>query len=1324
MPLRRILACLLIALVAGAPARAEAPLSGVALVIGNSAYAHLPPLANATGDARAIEALLASLGFRTELAIDRDARRLRRDLDNFLDDARDAAVAVLYYAGHGVEAGGKNHLVPVDADLGALEAAADSFLSLADVMAQLEATVPVSIVILDACRDNPFPEALALRPAPGAAPVPLGTTGLAAARSLSLGGQSARPASAERFGTVVAFAAEPGATALDGPPGGHSPYAAAILRHLGAMAEAEFGLVMRMVAEEVWLRTRGQQRPWVNENLRRLLYFGAAPAAPEGPEGAILAERRQLLVTIADLPGRERALVRQRAETAGVPMDALFAMLAALGEDMPDDASALEPLLARLADDLRAARAQAATLGSTDPEIARLVALAETAQAEGALAASVAFFDAARARVADLGATLDRVEDDIAARRAEFAAVLAGAAEARALMLDFTGAAQGFLDAADQIARWDAAAAFELRLRAAMALVRAGTIRGDTPALERAVAQLRALGPDTPAQARARDAALAAALHELGLRQIAPDSLRAAVTLLDALLADADAQDQRAALLRRKGAVLAALGGRSLDRAERDSAVQALTEALALLPHDTPAAERAALLLDLGRAAALRAAMLGSDALTTHAAAAEAEAHLIDALALLDPSAHPLPWAQAQIALGRYGWPVRPLSGESLPDALRARLGAFDAAQGVCARADYPVCWAQAELGRGEVLYRLGRAKDDRTEAFRLYRRSLAALQAALAETRLELSPVDWAEALGARGDMLAVFATESAGGIALIYHAEAARAYRTAIAAITPQDLPALWLDLHGRLVRTLDAMGQTDHNQDRQRSTRFAAAEAWRTAMAALDPNADPVRWFHHKRWLGDRLSELAQLYDDDTAMAAALAAFDRAATALPRHTAPHAARADLALAAARLLDRRALAVAPSWAAWADPARAAALRAEALERIAEALEAIPESEFAAPSRALHDLLALNAALAQRLQDMSPAQAAEAAARIDGTEAFDLPAQARALRARARLLTQAGELAAAVADLRAALHAETAPATGPDPFRLALTHRRLAEALQMLNDSRSERDPDTDREAADRFDRARALIPPAHSLTDHLALADAAAFVLARGPGTLEALDAALALFALRADLTDDDDNHAASLHEQGVVLTERTRRSRDPADAARARAAFDAALALRPADAFPQHHAQLLRLRAGVDYALTRDAPDDAMLLRAMLATLERAAGLVAGSDAPEAVWNAESRCVVGRDLALLAYDPARVTTALAACAEAVAGYGAQGWDATGFAPYIGALEAIRAAAQADATGHGAAPDTPETGAPPAPEATVQEATAQDATVQEATE
>ena len=108
---------------------------------------------------------------------------------------------------------------------------------------------------------------------------------------------------------MIAFSAEPGRAALDGDAGTSSPYAAAVLRHLGAMNGEEFGTVMRMVAEEVYLKTGGQQRPWVNESLRRLLYFGGAPAEPAGEEGEILSERRQLLLTIAALPDLDRSQI-------------------------------------------------------------------------------------------------------------------------------------------------------------------------------------------------------------------------------------------------------------------------------------------------------------------------------------------------------------------------------------------------------------------------------------------------------------------------------------------------------------------------------------------------------------------------------------------------------------------------------------------------------------------------------------------------------------------------------------------------------------------------------------------------------------------------------------------------------------------------------------------------------------------------------------------------------------------------------------------------------------------------------------------------------
>src|SRR5688572_22595067 len=90
---------------------------GVALVIGQSSYRHLPALANTGNDARALTQLLTGLGFEARTVADRDAQKLRRDLERFAEDAEGADVAILYYSGHGIEAGGENYLLPVDADL-------------------------------------------------------------------------------------------------------------------------------------------------------------------------------------------------------------------------------------------------------------------------------------------------------------------------------------------------------------------------------------------------------------------------------------------------------------------------------------------------------------------------------------------------------------------------------------------------------------------------------------------------------------------------------------------------------------------------------------------------------------------------------------------------------------------------------------------------------------------------------------------------------------------------------------------------------------------------------------------------------------------------------------------------------------------------------------------------------------------------------------------------------------------------------------------------------------------------------------------------------
>jgi uncharacterized caspase-like protein len=492
---RAALCCaLLLALVCSAVAQEAKPLRGVALIIGNGEYEHLTKLPNPEGDAAAIEDLFDDLGFETFDARDADAKKLRRAIERFVEDAEGADVAVLYYAGHGIEAGGENYLVPTDADISALEDAGEKLVPLTGLLAKLRAAVPMTIILLDACRDNPFPPGAMVRAEPNAEPLALSAGGLGETRGVTRFGDKPKAEGApatDSLGTLIGFAAEPGRRALDGEPGGNSPYAAAVLRHISAMRGEEFGTVMRMVAEEVYLKTSGQQRPWVNESLRRLLYFGAAPAPIEGAEGDILRERRQLLVTIASLPDPERRTIETVARDGGLPMDAVYGMLRALGADAPKDPAQLEALLRQQTEKLRQMQAERQTIQNTDPEIARLAKLADQATAEGALETAVKLNGEAKARVAEIESTVADAEADIKARRLEFAEVYARSGKSAYMTFDYAQSAADYEQAFRQVERWDDWLAWSHRGNQAVALQAMGWRGGQTSQLREAAVLAR-----------------------------------------------------------------------------------------------------------------------------------------------------------------------------------------------------------------------------------------------------------------------------------------------------------------------------------------------------------------------------------------------------------------------------------------------------------------------------------------------------------------------------------------------------------------------------------------------------------------------------------------------------------------------------------------------------------------------------------------------------------------------------------------------------------------------------------------------------------------
>ena len=214
----------------------------VALVVGNSTYAHIGRLPNPDNDARDMSAALRRLGFEVTTELDADRVELTEALRRFTRQSAGADVSLVFYAGHGIEMDGVNYLVPVDARL---ERDVDVRFETVTVDDLLVSTSGASLrlLILDACRNNPLARSMQR------------TT---AFRSVS--GGSFGDLNEDLLGdeTLVAYAAAAGTTAADGR-GRNSPYTAALLSHLET--PLEIGLLFRRVRAQVLASTNGAQRP-------------------------------------------------------------------------------------------------------------------------------------------------------------------------------------------------------------------------------------------------------------------------------------------------------------------------------------------------------------------------------------------------------------------------------------------------------------------------------------------------------------------------------------------------------------------------------------------------------------------------------------------------------------------------------------------------------------------------------------------------------------------------------------------------------------------------------------------------------------------------------------------------------------------------------------------------------------------------------------------------------------------------------------------------------------------------------------------------------
>lgn len=246
-----------VTLFASAPAQAE---KRVALVIGNSAYKSAPKLANPVSDAGLIGGMLKKAGFDTvDVRQDLNAPEMRKALREFGARARDADVAVIYYAGHGMEVDGTNYLIPIDAALETDTDVYDEALPIDRVLVSIEPAKQLRLVILDACRDNPFARTMKRT---------------VASRGIGRGLAKVEPSSPN---TMIAFAAKAGSTASDGNSQ-NSPFAVALADHLpkpGLDLRKAFGFVR----DDVLKATGYKQEPYVYGSLGG----DDVPLVPAGP---------------------------------------------------------------------------------------------------------------------------------------------------------------------------------------------------------------------------------------------------------------------------------------------------------------------------------------------------------------------------------------------------------------------------------------------------------------------------------------------------------------------------------------------------------------------------------------------------------------------------------------------------------------------------------------------------------------------------------------------------------------------------------------------------------------------------------------------------------------------------------------------------------------------------------------------------------------------------------------------------------------------------------------------------------------------------------
>ncbi|AMA59088.1 caspase family protein [Bradyrhizobium sp. CCGE-LA001] len=405
----------------GGPAHAD---RRVALVIGNSAYKSAPKLNNPVNDATLVGGMFKKAGFDSvDVRLDLSASEMRRMLREFAGRSRDAEMAVIYYAGHGIELDGNNYLIPTDATLETDGDVLDETIPVERALFAVEPAKQLRLIILDACRDNPFAKTMKRT---------------LASRAIGRGLAKVEPTSPN---TMIAFAAKAGSTASDGDAR-NSPFAAALVEHLpkpGLDLRKAFGFVR----DDVLKTTGYKQEPYVygslgGDDVPLVAVKPAATGPQANPQDAVrrdyelalqLATRDGWEAFLAQYPDgfyanlakgqlnkiaaeETRAAAEQKAKAAEHEKARLIAERAQKAEQEKASAAAKAAEDARIAAEkqkqIEQARAEAAEQQRKIAEAAAAKALAEKQAAEKAKAELAAKQAAEKAEQAAAKPAADR----------------------------------------------------------------------------------------------------------------------------------------------------------------------------------------------------------------------------------------------------------------------------------------------------------------------------------------------------------------------------------------------------------------------------------------------------------------------------------------------------------------------------------------------------------------------------------------------------------------------------------------------------------------------------------------------------------------------------------------------------------------------------------------------------------------------------------------------------------------------------------------------------------------------------------------------------